>query len=60
MNETGTLAHRRAKYQMAIVEFDQLWETGASKPRPERMMQLLDVIERYEQSVAPAELLSAG
>lgn len=62
MNETRieTLLHRGAEYQRAIVEFDRLWETGASKQWPERMMQLLNVIEDYEQSVVvPAEVQSA-
>lgn len=61
MNETKikTLLHRGAEYQSAIVEFDRLWETGASKEQPERMMQLLEVIEGYERSAVPAEVQSA-
>jgi hypothetical protein len=42
------------EYQAAVAEFDRLWETCAAKQHPERMMELLDVIEDYEQSVARA------
>jgi hypothetical protein len=39
------------EYRAAVTEFDRLWETGAAGRQPERMQQLLQVIDAVE--VAP-------
>ena len=35
-------------YHGAVAEFDRLWETGAARSEPERMRQLLQVIDAFE------------
>ena len=35
-------------YHGAVAEFDRLWETGAARREPERMQQLLQVIDAVE------------
>jgi hypothetical protein len=37
-------------YDEAVAEFDRLWETGASRLQPERMKELLIVIEAFENA----------
>jgi hypothetical protein len=45
----GSLAStRRPGYRQALAEFDRLWETGESKRRPQRMRELLSLIEAFE------------
>ncbi|MFC5458931.1 hypothetical protein [Massilia niabensis] len=39
-------------YQAAVAEFDRLWETGAACREPERMRQLLQVIDAVEGAPA--------
>lgn len=36
------------EYRAAVTEFDRLWETGAAGRQPERMRQLLQVIDAFE------------
>jgi hypothetical protein len=36
------------EYRAAVTEFDRLWETGAAGGQPERMRQLLLVIDAVE------------
>ena len=36
------------EYRAAVTEFDRLWETGAAGRQPERMRQLLQVIDAVE------------
>jgi hypothetical protein len=43
-------AERSAAYHAALAEFDRLWETGQSRGAPERMRELLAVIEAFEQA----------
>jgi hypothetical protein len=38
----------RLRYRRALAEFDRLWETGESKRLPQRMRELLLVIEACE------------
>jgi len=38
----------QAEYHAAVTEFDRLWETGAAGRQPERMQQLLQVIDAVE------------
>lgn len=38
-----------AQYHAAVLEFDRLWESGRSRRQPERMKQLLVVIEQFEE-----------
>ena len=51
-----------ANYRAAVSEFDRLWESGAAGRQPERMQQLLQVIDAvetaplYTQSVVGADL----
>jgi hypothetical protein len=35
-------------YRAAVTEFDRLWESGAAGRQPERMRQLLQVIDAVE------------
>jgi hypothetical protein len=44
------------EYHGAVAEFDRLWETGAARREPERMRQLLQVIDAVE--AAPMHALS--
>jgi hypothetical protein len=44
------LSTRRPGYRKALAEFDQLWETGESKRRPQRMRELLSLIEAFENA----------
>lgn len=37
-----------ADYRAAVSEFDRLWESGAAGRHPERMQQLLQVIDAVE------------
>lgn len=37
-----------ADYRAAVSEFDRLWESGAAGRQPERMQQLLRVIDAVE------------
>jgi len=37
-----------ADYRAAVSEFDRLWESGAACRQPERMQQLLQVIDAVE------------
>ena len=46
----------RPDYRAAVTEFDRLWETGAAGRQPERMQQLLQVIDAVE--AAPTHALS--
>lgn len=39
-------------YRAAVAEFDRLWETCAACRQPERMRQLLDVIDAVESAPA--------
>jgi hypothetical protein len=41
---------RQPKYRQALAEFDRLWETGESKRRPQRMRELLFLIEASENA----------
>jgi hypothetical protein len=36
------------EYRAAVTEFDRLWESGAAGRQPERMQQLLQVIDAVE------------
>lgn len=45
-----------ADYRAAVSEFDRLWESGAAGRHPERMQQLLQVIDAVE--AAPLRTLS--
>lgn len=40
----------RPGYRQALAEFDRLWETGESKRRPQRMRELLCLIEAFENA----------
>jgi hypothetical protein len=44
------------EYRAAVTEFDRLWESGAAGRQPERMQQLLQVIDAVE--AAPMRSLS--
>jgi hypothetical protein len=46
----------RARYRAALVEFDRLWESGASRQQPERMKQLLGSIEAFERMPVESSL----
>lgn len=46
----ATEADSNAAHQAAIAEFDRLWETGQSRRSPERMRELLAVIEAFERA----------
>jgi hypothetical protein len=48
------------EYSAAVTEFDRLWETGAAGRQPERMRQLLQVIDAVEAaSMHPRSLVGA-
>lgn len=38
----------RSTYRAAVAEFDRLWESGAARTQPQRMRELLQVIESFE------------
>ena len=40
----------RPSHRQALAEFDRLWETGESKRRPQRMRELLSLIEAFENA----------
>jgi hypothetical protein len=49
-NEANAPLCERTRYHAAVAEFDRLWETGASRRQPERMKELLLVIEPFENA----------
>lgn len=49
------------EYRAAVTEFDMLWETGAAGRQPERMQQLLQVIDAVEAApMRPRPVVAAG
>jgi hypothetical protein len=51
----------KLEYQTAVAEFDRLWETGAARREPERMRQLLQVIDAVEAaSMRSRSIVGAG
>jgi hypothetical protein len=51
ITDNGSQAPTRARYKAAIAEFDLLWETRAATQCPDRMRQLLIVIEAFEEAL---------
>jgi len=47
-HEAGAPLCQRPLYNEAVAEFDRLWETGASRLQPEKMKELLLVIDAFE------------
>ena len=43
-------------YWAVILEFDQLWESGASRHQPEKMQQLLGSIEAFDMALGGSSL----
>jgi hypothetical protein len=44
---------RQPAYRQATAEFDRLWESGESKRQPQRMRELLSLIEAFESAPRP-------
>lgn len=44
------------RYQAAIIEFDQLWESGAPRHQPNKMQQLLGSIEAFDMAPGKSSL----
>ena len=49
-HEGSALPCASIQYRQAVAEFDCLWESGDSKLRPEKMTELLTVIEAFEDA----------
>lgn len=47
-------------YRAAVMEFDRLWESGAAGHQPERMQQLLQVIDAVEAAPMRARSVVAA
>ena len=47
-------------YRAAVTEFDRLWESGAAGRQPERMQQLLQVIDAVEAAPMPSQSVVAA
>jgi hypothetical protein len=46
--EAPAASGAQMQYEAAVAEFDRLWETCAAKTSPERMQQLLAIIDAVE------------